>query len=379
MADIECYLDNSATTKPCRACVEAVISALQTDWGNPSSIHQKGIDSFMLLEDSRKTIAHSLKADAAEIYFTGSGTISNNTAIFGAVNSLKRIGNKIITTSIEHPSVQKCMDKLSNDGFEIVRIEPQKDGNIDKNDFIEAIDENTILVSLMSVNNEVGSILPFRDIKKIIKMKNSSALLHVDNIQGYLKLPFSPKAVGIDLMSISAHKVHGAKGVGALYISKGVKIQPHILGGGQENAICSGTQALPLIVGFSAAVTALGNTSENLEKVKKLNSRFIEQVKDIDGVIINSPQNALPYIINISLTGIPSQVSVNYFSMNSVYISAGSACSKGHRSNVLSAMGLSPARIDSALRISLSHDTTEDEIDRCVEVIKSALSSLRKR
>lgn len=376
---MDCYLDNSATTKPCRACVEAVITAIENDWGNPSSLHRKGIDAFTLLESSRKAIAKSLSSDASEIYFTGSGTVSNNTAIFGAVNSLKRRGNKIVTTSVEHPSVQKCMDKLLKDGFEVVRIRPQQDGNIDVNDFTEAIDENTILVSLMSVNNEIGSVLPFGEIKKIIKQKKSPALLHVDNVQGYLKIPAVPKYNGIDLMSISAHKVHGIKGAGALYINKNVKISPFLFGGGQESGICPGTQGLPAIAGFSAAVEDFGSPDENFIKVQKLNLRFKELIKDLDGVILNSPDNAVPYIINISLEKIPSQVSVNYFSMNGVYVSAGSACSKGHRSNVLSSMELSPERIDSALRISLSHSTTEDEIDRCVEVIKSALLSLRKK
>lgn len=376
---MDCYLDNSATTKPCKSCVEAVVSALTNDWGNPSSIHQIGVNSFSLLENCRKIIADSLKSETSEIYFTPSGTISNNTAIFGAVNLLKRRGNKIVTTAFEHPSVQKCMDKLLNDGFEVVRIQPQKDGNISVKDFEKVIDENTILVSLMSVNHEVGSILPFESIKKIIKQKGSPALLHVDNIQGYLKIPVTPKLTGIDLLSVSAHKIHGPKGAGALYINKNVKIKPYILGGGQESGICSGTQGLPAIAGFAAAVSDFGNSAENFKKVEALNLRFKKQIKNLDGVLLNSPENALPYIINISLEKIPSQVSVNYFSMNGVFLSAGSACSKGHRSEVLEAMELMPDRIDSALRISLSHNTTSEEIDRCVEIIKSAILQLRKK
>ena len=376
---MECYLDNSATTKPCKAAVEAVVSSLENDWGNPSSIHQKGVNSFLVLGNSRKVIAKSLLCENGEIYFTPSGTVANNTAIFGAVNSLKRRGNKIVTTAFEHPSVQKCMDKLSDDGFEIVRIKPQKNGSIDVDDFENVIDENTILVSLMAVNNEVGTILPFDKIKKIISKKNSPALLHVDNVQGYLKIPVIPKNCGIDLLSVSAHKVHGPKGIGALYINKNVKIKPYVLGGGQENSMCSGTQGTPAIAGFAAAVEDFGSTADNLKKIENLNLRFKEQLKSIDGVFVNSPDDAIPYIINLSLTKIPSQVSVNYFSMNHVFISAGSACSKGHRSEVLSAMELPPERIDSALRISLSHNTTELEIDRCIEVIKASISELRKK
>ena len=221
-------------------------------------------------------------------------------------------------------------------------------------------------------------MMPTENLKKIIKSKNSPALLHVDDVQGYMKIPLCPKSCGIDLMSVSAHKVHGPKGVGALYINKNVRINPYILGGGQENNMCSGTQGMPAIAGFAAAVENGGSVEKNLKYVIKLNLRLRERIKEIPGVHINSPENALPYIINISIDEIPSQVSVNFFSMNGVYISAGSACSKGHRSNVLQNMGLPPDRIDSAIRISLSNDTSIDEIDRCVDVIKIAVEKLRK-
>ena len=230
----------------------------------------------------------------------------------------------------------------------------------------------------MAVNNEVGSVMPTENLKKIIKSKNSPALLHDDDVQGYMKIPLCPKSCGIDLMSVSAHKVHGPKGVGALYINKNVRINPYILGGGQENNMCSGTQGMPAIAGFAAAVENGGSVEKNLKYTSKLNLRLRERIKEIPGVHINSPENALPYIINISIDEIPSQVSVNFFSMHDVYISAGSACSKGHRSNVLQSMGLPPDRIDSAIRISLSNDTSIDEIDRCADVIKIAVEKLRK-
>ena len=293
---MECYLDNSATTKPCKAAVDAEISALTELYGNPSSLHQKGVDAYMLLEKSRGTIAASLKASPDEIYFTPCGTVSNNTAIFGAVGAKKRLGKKIVTKK-------------------------KKKTNIILKDFENAIDENTILVSVMAVNNEVGSVMPAENLKKIIKSKNSPALLHVDDVQGYMKIPLCPKSCGIDLMSVSAHKVHGPKGVGALYINKNVRINPYILGGGQENNMCSGTQGMPAIAGFAAAVENGGSVEKNLKYVAKLNLRLRERIKEIPGVHINSPENALPYIINISIDEIPSQVSVNFFSMNGVYIS----------------------------------------------------------
>lgn len=261
---MECYLDNSATTKPCKAAVDAEISALTELYGNPSSLHQKGVDAYMLLEKSRGTIAASLKASPDEIYFTPCGTVSNNTAIFGAVGAKKRLGKKIVTTALEHPSVEKCMERLEENGFEVVRVQPQSDGNISLKDFENAIDENTILVSVMAVNNEVGSVMPTEDLKKIIKSKNSPALLHVDDVQGYMKIPLCPKSCGIDLMSVSAHKVHGPKGVGALYINKNVRINPYILGGGQENNMCSGTQGMPAIAGFAAAVENGGSVEKIL-------------------------------------------------------------------------------------------------------------------
>lgn len=376
---LEIYLDNSATTKPCKSAVEAASFMMNECFGNPSSLHKKGFDALNILENSRNVIAESLGTESPCIYFTPSGTTANNTAIFGAAELGKRKGNKIVTTSIEHPSVRKCMEALSKDGFDVVYLNPDESGNIDISQFQKAIDENTILVSVMAVNNEVGSILPFDKIKNIIKMNNSPALLHVDAVQGYMKIKIKPRSMGIDLLSMSAHKIHGIKGIGALFADKSVRIKPYILGGGQENNMVSGTQGMPAIAAFSAAVEAFGDTAKRLAQVEKLRDYFIEKVQTIDGVSINSPNNALPYIVNISLEKIPSQVSVNFFSMNGVYISAGSACSKGHRSDVLTAMGLSSQRIDNAIRISFSYENTMEEIDYCIEVINKALLQLRKK
>ena len=222
-------------------------------------------------------------------------------------------------------------------------------------------------------------MLPFEKIKRIIKRKKSSALLHVDCVQGYMKQPVKPERCGIDLMSMSAHKVHALKGSGALYIANGVRIKPYVLGGGQENNICSGTQAMPNIAAFAAAVGELADIDGRLKTVSELNAYFKNGLEKIDGVTLNSPENALPYIINISLRGIPSQVSVNYLSSKGVYVSAGSACSKGHRSDVLVSMGLSVDRIDSAIRLSMSYETTKEEIDYALSAIKSCLEELSKK
>lgn len=376
---MECYLDNSATTKPCTAAVEAAARAMTDVFGNPSSLHRHGYRALQLLESARAAAAKPLSAEPSEIYFTPSGTAANNTAIFGAVQKNRRRGNKIVTTAFEHPSVEKCMERLEAEGFTVVRLQPDQYGNITAEQFDEVIDEKTVLVSLMAVNNEVGSILPFESIAALIRRKKSPALLHVDAVQGFLKLPIVPKKCGIDLLSVSAHKVHGLKGAGTLYVKKGVQLPPYILGGGQENGLCSGTQGMPAIAAFAAAVQACGNVRENLDSIKLLNNRLREKLTDIEGVTVHSSENALPYILNISLEGIPSQVSVNFLSENGVYVSAGSACSKGHRSSVLTAMGLSAAQIDSAIRLSLSRKTTEEEIDYCVQVLQNAAAQLRKK
>lgn len=376
---MEAYLDNSATTKPCKRACEAALRTMENDFGNPSSLHKKGFDAMQILENSRGVIAKSLGVDPERIFFTPSGTVANNTAIFGAVELMKRKGNKIVTTAFEHPSVARCMDKLEQSGFEVVRIAPDERGNISEEAFQNAIDEKTVLVSLMAVNNEVGTVLPFDKIKRIIKRKKSPALLHVDCVQGYMKLPVKPERCGIDLMSVSAHKIHALKGSGALYIANGVRIKPYVLGGGQENNICSGTQAMPNIAAFSAAVEELADIEKRLEKVTSLNGYFKSELEKIEGVKINSPDNALPYIINASIGAVPSQVSVNYLSSRGVYVSAGSACSKGHRSDVLVSMGLSPERIDSAIRLSMSYETTKEEIDYALSAIKSCLAELSKK
>ena len=328
----------------------------------PMDYKQAGSDEWVGFDaDMARAFAKSLGVDPERIFFTPSGTVANNTAIFGAVELMKRKGNKIVTTAFEHPSVARCMDKLEQSGFEVIRIAPDESGNI------------------MAVNNEVGTVLPFDKIKRIIKRKKSPALLHVDCVQGYMKLPVKPERCGIDFMSVSAHKIHALKGSGALYIANGVRIKPYVLGGGQENNICSGTQAMPNIAAFSAAVEELSDIEKRLEKVTSLNEYFKSELEKIDGVKINSPDNALPYIINASIGAVPSQVSVNYLSSRGVYVSAGSACSKGHRSDVLVSMGLSPERIDSAIRLSMSYETTKEEIDYALSAVKSCLAELSKK
>ena len=372
------YLDNSATTKPCQKAKENMIKAIEDCWGNPSSLHSKGIDADMLLINSRRTLAKCLACDEKEIYFTSGGTESNNIAVFGAAYAGRRKGNKIITSAIEHPSVHKCFDKLAEEGFEVVKIRVDGKGMLDLDELEREVDEKTVLVSIMAVNNEVGTIEPFGEIKSIVRRKNSPALIHIDAVQAFGKLPLNVKKIGVDLMSISSHKIHGPKGVGALFIKNGTRLSPRIFGGGQEKDIRPGTEPMPAIAGFAGAVEEL-NIKSSLEKMTALRDDFVNNLRAIDGVIINSPDDALPYIVNVSLTGLRSETVLNLLSQMGIYVSSGSACAKGHKSHVLTAMGLDNNIIDSSLRVSLSRFTAKEELDYFIEGIKKALNTIMKR
>ena len=373
------YLDNSATTKVCKEAVAAMCDCMENSWGNPSSLHIVGINAFNVLEDARETVAKALGCQKKEIFFTSGGTEANNLAIKGAVDKNKRRGRKIITSSIEHPSVMNVMDKLERDGFEVVRLICDENARVRIEDLEREIDENTILVSLMAVNNEVGSIQPFDKVKNIINRNGSPALLHVDAVQAFGKIPLKPSTTGIDLMTVSSHKVHGPKGVGALYIKDGVRITPVTLGGEQEKQIRPGTEAMPAIAGFAEAVRQLPNINGQLKKMTSIRNDFLLKLKAVEGVCINSTEDALPYIVNISVPGLRSEPMLNLLSDMGVCVSSGSACAKGHKSYVLEALGLDNGRIDSALRISMSRYTTEEELDLFIKGIQTAQKVLRRR
>lgn len=372
------YLDNSATTPLCESAKKKIAYILDECWGNPSSIHHLGVLAKEELDGARKIIAKSLSCREDEIFFTSGGTESNNIAVFGATEKMARRGNKIITTSAEHPSVENAMKALENKGFNVVRLPVDENGSINIQDLIKELDEKTILVSVMLVNNELGSINPVQLIKKAVMMKNSPALIHCDAVQGFGKLPIKAEKLGVDLMSISSHKIHGPKGAGALYIRKGVNIVSPVSGGGQEKGIRSGTEAMPAVCGFAAAAEELTDIEKNLQSMKVLRDNFVNKLGKIQGIKINSKNNALPYIVNFSVRGIPSQPMINYLSEREIYVSGGSACAKGHRSHVLLAAGLSPEDIDSAVRVSLSRFNTEEELDILCENISNALKELRK-
>ncbi len=376
---MECYFDNSATTKPLPEVAEAMLPVLTTFYGNPSSLHKLGNDADVLLEKARKQLAKAMNCTPAELYFTGGGTESNNIAIFGATGALKRRGNRIVTTCLEHPSVEEPMKRLEEQGFEVVRLPVDAQGRVREEDLVQAVTKDTILVSLMYVNNEVGSVQPVQAARAAVDKAGAPAYIHCDAVQAFGKLPMNPKELGVDMISVSSHKIHGPKGVGALYVRKGVRLTPYILGGGQENGIRSGTQAMPAIVGFGTAAAAIGNPLKHLAAVRTLRDSLTERLTALGGVEFNSGPDALPFVLNLSLTGIPSEVLRNFLSSKEVYVSTGSACSKGHRSPVLTAMELPPERIDSAVRISFSRFNTMEEADFLYQCLAEAQQTLRKK
>jgi len=377
-ARVEAYLDNSATTPLCEKAKERMFDAIENTWGNPSSLHEKGIEADLLLKSARKALSVMLSCTEKEILFTSGGTEGNNLAVFGAAHALKRKGNRVITSAVEHPSVQKAFDRLEAEGFEVIRIPTDKKGFVDFGELENAVNDKTVLVSIMAVNNEVGTIQPVEEIAKIVKRKNAPALIHVDAVQAFGKIPLTPKKWGVDLMTVSSHKIHGPKGVGALFIKEGTKLSPVAAGGGQERDIRPGTEPMPAIAGFYGAVEEL-KIKDNLLKLTELRDYLANELAKRDSVTVNSPENALPYIVNLSLKGLRSETVLNLLSDMEIYVSSGSACSKGHKSPVLTAMGLDDSLIDSSLRVSMSRFTTKEQLDYFLEGIDMAVKIIRKK
>lgn len=373
------YFDNSATTKPCKEAVDAANKAITELWGNPSSLHELGSLASSELRKARKNVSKLLGVPEDNFFFTSSGTTANNTAIFGAYEKLKREGNRIVTTAIEHPSVSEPIKRLESYGVEVIRLMPDKYGKINEDELLESINKNTILVSLMAVNNEVGSILPVNAVRSAVKRAGAPALIHADCVQALSKIPVTPKTVDADIITVSGHKIHALKGVGGIYVKSQNLIKPYILGGGQEKNMHSGTEATPAIFSFGAAALSAMDVRRHSDYVKSLKERFLKGIEDLSCVTVNSPEDAIPYIVNISILGLPSQPTVNFMSSKGICISAGSACKTGHRSPVLTAMGLSPEIIDSAVRISFSRYNTPEEIDILINAVKEAAEKYGKK
>ena len=377
------YLDNSATTKVSENVTNLMVKVMMEDYGNPSSLHMKGVEAEKYIKESKDIIAKLLKVDAKEIIYTSGGTESNNLAIIGAAMANKRAGNRIITSAIEHPSVLATMKYLEDNGFEVIYLPVDSNGVVDMEALKEAMTKETIFVSVMHVNNEIGAIEPVSEISKYIKSVNQEVVFHVDAIQSFGKLVVQPKKMGIDLLSVSGHKIHGPKGIGFLYASSKVKLKPIIFGGGQQKGMRSGTENVPGIAGIGlAAKEAYENFEEKISKMIELKDYFIDRVTSIENVTVNSSKGAegAPHIISVCFLGVRSEVMLHSLEDKEIYISSGSACSsnKPSVSATLKGIGLKPEQIDSTVRFSLSYDTTKEELDYAVDAVAGMIELLRK-
>jgi cysteine desulfurase len=368
------YLDNSATTKPSEACLKAMNDALTVNFGNPSSLYRIGLDAEKIVKHAREVIADSIGADPSEVYFTSCGSESDDTAIFGAWNARKKQGSRIITTAVEHPAVLRCFEKLAAEGADVQYVPVLSDGNLDMDAFRKLLNKDTVFVSVMHVNNETGAIFPIEEISREVR-RYPNIIFHSDCVQSYGKLGIDVKKLGVDMISLSGHKVHASKGIGAIYVRKDLHISPYILGGGQENGFRSGTENVAGIAGFGAAV-------ENMTMVKPdvkeyLKKRLIEEIEDIH---INSPENGAPSVLNVSFTGCRGEVLLHMLEQDEIYVSTGSACSSHKKggSHVLTAQGLRPEYIESAVRFSFGYDNTEEEMDVVVEKLKKYVKMQRR-
>lgn len=364
------YLDNSATTKPCKEAVEAMTAALTDGWANPSALYSFGIDAAKALRSARSAVAAALGAEPNRVFFTSGGTEADNWALMGAAKRFGKKNKHIVTTAIEHHAVLNCIKELEAQGYEVTYLQPESDGTVTLASLKAALRKDTFLVSVMMVNNEVGSIMPISQMATLTHRLCPDAIFHTDAVQGFLKIPFQAKTLGADLITVSSHKVHGPKGAGALYISPRLRsFPPLLLGGGQENGYRSGTEATPAIMGFAAACSAGQKTfRDDILQEKALLESLIEKVSRLSGVRINGAHQA-PHILSLSIPGIPTQNTINILQDAGICVSAGSACAKGHRSHTLTAMGLSPEVMDSSFRVSLCRETTEQELDTLAAVI----------
>lgn len=376
---MEAYFDNAATTQIFPEVKDKMLQVMELDYGNPSSLHLKGVDAGKYIKEATEIIARTLKVEPKEIIYTSGGTESNNLAILGAAMANRRAGNRIVTSAIEHASVSAVMKHLEELGFEVIYIGVDAQGLINLAELEEAVNADTILVSVMYVNNEIGSVQPIEEIARIVKEKNHTALFHVDAIQAFGKYHIYPKRMGIDLLSVSGHKIHGPKGIGALFIRDRVKVKPVIYGGGQQRGMRSGTENVPGIAGLGVATKLVyANLEQRTEHLLKLKNMLIEGVCALPDV--NSNSGKAPHIASITFSGVRSEVMLHALEEKEIYVSAGSACSsnKPAISSVLQAIGLMGDSLESTLRFSFSYENTEAQIQYTIETIKELLPMLRK-
>lgn len=385
------YLDNSATTRPFDEVREIMNKVMDVDFGNPSSMHKLGIDSENYIKKAKEQIAKTLKCKDSEILFTSGGTESDNMAIIGGCMSNSRIGKHIITTSIEHPAILEPCEFMEKQGYDVTYLPVGKDGRIRIDDLKNALRKDTVIVSIMHVNNEIGSVMPLEEIGRVVKENNPQTLFHVDSVQGYGKYRINPKKLGIDLLSISGHKIHGPKGIGVLYIADKTKISPIIYGGGQQKGMRSGTENVPAIAGIGLAAELIyKDFEEKMEKLYELKTYFINELLKIEDVSVNgliddktdidSVKMTAPHIVSVSIKDIRAEVMLHSLEDRDIYVSSGSACAtnKPAISSTLKAIGLNSSLLDSTIRFSMSVETTKEEIDAALVALSELIPQLRK-
>ena len=376
---MEVYLDNAATTRVCPEAADIAYKTMLDNYGNPSSTHTKGREAKAVLDNARKQLAAALDCAPGEVYFTSCGSEGDNWAIINGAESMRRKGLHIISSEVEHDAVRKSMDELKRRGFEVTMLKPESDGSISPEAVAAALRPDTVLVSLMMVNNETGAVTDIAAVAKALKKAKSIALLHTDAVQGFMKVPFSAKRLGADMITVSGHKIHAPKGIGALYIKTGVKIKPYIMGGAQESGLRAGTEAMPQIAAFGKACelakASMNDATERMAQLRQYAAGRI--VAEMPEAVIRG--GGAPHILSVSRPGWRSEVLMNFLEARSVFVSRSSACKKGGRSHVLEAMGLPAEVIDGAVRISLSRYTTKDELDELCSALKDAHDTLAHR
>ena len=376
----EIYLDNSATTPTDPEAARLAVDMMCQNYGNPSSLHRKGFEAQLAVDKAREQAAAVLSADPRRIVFTANGTEANNLAICGTAQALRRARGRMVVGMAEHASVLKAMDWCESEGWEVIRIAPLADGTPDLKAFAAAVDSRTALVSCMAVNSETGARTDLKALSRAVKAKNPKTLVHCDAVQAFCRVKLNPKLMGIDLLSASGHKINAPKGVGMLYMAQGVRLVPLIHGSGQEGGLHPGTEHVPQIAAFGLAAEKMERRREALwDGYTALKDTFVTNLQQLDGVCINSPANAVPYILNLSVPGYRSEILIHYLERLGIYVSSGSACSKGAKSHVLSAMGLDDRRIDSALRVSMGQYTTPEHLEAFVQGLKQAMAEVAKK
>ena len=370
------YLDNSATTPVLPEAAQAAVELMTEEYGNPSSLHTKGFAARRRVEAARAAVAARLGARPEELTFTSGGTEANNLALFGAAQARKRMGRKIVTTAAEHDSVLNPCRELEKQGFQVVYLKPDGTGRLPEEALFDALDGDTILVSVMLVNNETGAVFPVEAAARAIRRKKAPALLHTDCVQAFGKLDFTPQKLGADLVTISGHKVHAPKGIGALYVKKGTRLLPHVFGGGQERGLRPGTESTPLMAAFGRAVELLPKAGEALPAVRDLNARLRRGLGELEGVTVHSPEDGLPYVLSFSAGRVRAETMLHFLAERGVFVSAGSACGRAKPSHVLEAMGLPRDQVASALRVSFSRFSTQEDVEALLQGLREGLGRL---